>query len=268
VAIHPTAIVDRRAELDATVDVGPYAIVEAGSQLGPGVRLHAHAFIATGVTLAAGVQVYPFAVVGHHPQDLAWKQTPSYVTVGENTVIRESVTIHRGTPPESTTSIGRRCFLMACSHVGHNSAVGDDVKLANAALLAGWVQIGSGAFVSGGAVVHQFVRVGELVMLGGLCRATQDVPPYMLVFPHGVVGVNLIGLRRAGLAPAQRAEAQMAHRLLYRSGRPMKASLEDLAARVQTDVGRRIVEFMQAPSKRGYLRLRRAGEVFGVDEVS
>ena len=127
--IHPTAIIDKHAEIDPSAEIGPYAVVETGVKIGPGCKLWPHAYIAQGTTLAAQVRVYPFAVVGHYPQDLAWNETPSYTTVGEGTVIREHSAIHRGTPPETTTVVGKRCFIMSSGHVGHNCTVGDDVKI-------------------------------------------------------------------------------------------------------------------------------------------
>lgn len=251
-AIHPTAIVDKGAEIDPSAEIGAYAIVEPGAKIGPGVRLYPHAYVATGATLEAGVQVHPFAVVGHLPQDLAYTGAATYAVIGEGTIIREGASVHRGTAPGSTTIVGKRCFMMANSHVGHNCRVGDDVKMANCALLAGHVSVGSGAFLSGGAGVHQFVRIGELVMIGNSATILNDVPPFMMVITEGVVGPNVVGQRRAGISPAARQEIRHSHRLLYRMSLPFPRAVAEIVAMVKTDEGRRLAEFLQAPSKRGF----------------
>lgn len=248
--IHPTAIVDRHAELDPSAEVGAYAIIEPGAVLHAGVQIFPHAFIARGTTLRARAQVHPFAVVGHVPQDLAFKGEPSFADIGEGTIVREHVTIHRGTMPGSTTVVGRNCFFMSTSHVGHNCHVGDEVKLANGALLAGHVHVGARAFISGNSVVHQFVRIGELVMLGGSLRVVQDVVPFVLLGPDSV-GLNTIGMRRAGISSVERLELRECHRLLFRSGLMMPAAIERIAGLVRTESGKRLLEFLRAPSKRG-----------------
>lgn len=257
--IHPTAIVDKRAEIDDSVEIGAYAIVESGVKIAAGCRLFPHAYISQGTTLAERVTVHPFAVVGHHPQDLAWKETPSYTVIGAGSVLREHSTVHRGTPPETTTVVGKRCFLMSTAHIGHNCAVGDDVKLANSACAGGWVTIGDGCFLSAGAMIHQFVRIGKLCMVSGASRITNDLVPFMTVLPHGPIGPNVIGLRRAGLSAEARAEIRQAHRLLFRSGLLVKDALERLAATAKTQPAHELIEFLRAPSKRGIFRLRQSG---------
>lgn len=249
--LHPTAIIDRHAEIDPSAEVGAYAVVEAGVQIGPGCRIWHHACVCTGTTLAARVQVHPFAVVGHHPQDLAWKGEPSCTRVDEDTIIREHATVHRGTMPGSSTVIGRRCLIMATGHVGHNCVLGDEVKVANGALLSGHVQVGDRAFVSGNAVVHQFVRIGELAMIGGGIRVPGDVLPFMLMGPDGLMGPNTVGLRRAGFSAEQRTALREAFRLLFRSGLGFRAALERLAWQHPPDPLSRLVAFAQAPSRRG-----------------
>jgi UDP-N-acetylglucosamine acyltransferase len=253
-SIHSTAIIDRRAELDPSVEVGAYAIVEAGVRIGAGTRLHPHSYIAAGTTIGQRCQVFPFAVIGHLPQDIKHKGERSYTQIGDDNLIREHVTIHRGTEPESTTRVGNGSFLMAASHVGHNCQVGHGVIMANGALLAGVVSVGDNAFISGNAVVHQFCRVGERVMVGGCLRVTEDVPPFMLVGPLGVVGPNVVGLRRGGLSAAERLEIRRCYRIMYRSGVSVRQAIDRVAAEVQTEPGRRLAAFLQARTLRGYAR--------------
>ncbi len=252
--IHPTAVVDKHCEIDPSAEVGPYAIVEPRVTIGPGCRLFAHAYVSTGTTLGANVQVHPFAVVGHHPQDLAWSNTPSYTQVGDDTVVREHVTIHRGTKPESATVVGRRCFIMSTAHVGHNCVLGDDVKMANGVLLGGYVEIGDGSFISGHAMVHQFVRIGELAIVSGAERARCDVLPFLMCTGGGVIGPNVIGLRRAGFSPEARAEVRSIYKLLFRSGIGFRDAVARMPELIRTDAGRRMLEFASAPTKRGFMR--------------
>lgn len=263
--IHPTAVIDADAEVDSSAEVGPHVIIEAGVRVGPRCKLHGGAFLAAGAALGAEVQVYPYAVVGHHPQDLAWKNTPSYVTIGDGTVIREHATIHRGTPPESTTRVGKRCFFMAGSHVAHNCTVGDEVKLANFASLAGWVSVDDGTFVSAHVGIHQFVRIGRGCMLSGLTRISTDVPHFMAVAPAGVIGLNIVGLRRAGMPAADRLLLRKAYRLLYRSGLPLQEAVGQVESLGDSAALRAVVDFLRSPSKRGFLRFR--GRAAGAEEA-
>lgn len=250
--IHPTAIVDKKAEIDPTADIGPYVIIDGPVRIGAGTQVMAHAYLTGWTEIGRNCRIHPGAVIGHEPQDLAFKGLESYCRVGDETIIREIVTIHRGTEPGSATEIGWRCFLMAASHVAHNCKLGDDVKLANGVLLAGYVHVGSGSFLGGNAVVHQFVRIGELVMVSGLAGLSMDLPPYMMAAHRNqCVSINIVGLRRAGFSPEQIKEVRQAYRLLYRSGLTLGKALEQLVDSVTTDAGRRIVEFIRQPSKRG-----------------
>ncbi|TWT42025.1 Acyl-[acyl-carrier-protein]--UDP-N-acetylglucosamine O-acyltransferase [Phycisphaerae bacterium RAS1] len=262
-AIHVTAVVDRRAEIDPSAEVGAYAIIETGVKIGPETRIWPHAYISAGTTIGCRVQVHPHAVVGHHPQDFAWKGSPSYTQIGDETIIRECATVHRGTLADTTTVVGKRCFLMACSHVGHNCVLGDDVKIANGGLLSGYVSVGDKTFISGLSGVHQFVRIGELVMLSGGTRVVMDIPPFMIWGPHGVTGPNVIGLRRAGLTGEERLELRKCHHLLYRSGLHFREAVARVAEFVRFAPGKRLAAFLAEPSKRGIGGYRHAGRRVG-----
>jgi UDP-N-acetylglucosamine acyltransferase len=252
--IHPTAIVHPSAEIDPTAEIGAYCVIEAHTRIGPAVRLYPHAYISEYATIGRGCQIHPFAVVGHLPQDVAFKGEPSYTEIGEETIIREHACIHRGTTPGSTTKVGRGCFIMATSHVAHNCVVGDRVILIHGAMLGGYAAIGERAIIGGNAGVHQFVRIGELAMIAGYTRTTTDVPPFVMTTPAGIGGLNTLGLRRAGFSSAERLELRECHRLLYRSGLHFPQALERIAQMVATAPGRRLVEFLAAPTKRGYMR--------------
>jgi len=259
--IHPTAVVDVSAEIDPAAEIGAWVVIERNVRIGAGTRIYPHAYISEGTTLGQRCQIHPFAVVGHHPQDVKWTGEPSFTQVGDETIIREHATIHRGTLPGSTTVIGQRCFIMANGHVAHNAQVGNQVIIANGALISGHVQVGDRAFISGNVVVHQFVRIGELAMIGGGTRVGTDVPPFMTVIERNyLVGPNVVGLRRAGFSAAERHEIRRAYQLLCRSGLPFQQAVEQIAQMVRTAPGQRLVEFLRAPSRRGIMISRPSRE--------
>ena len=259
-SIHPTAIVDSKAEIDATAEVGPYVVIDGPVRIGAGTRVYPHAYLTGHTEIGANCRIHPGAVVGHEPQDLAYEGAETYCRIGDETIIREGATIHRGTGAGSATEVGKRCFIMAGAHVGHNCHIGDDVKITNGAMLGGHVQVGDGAFLSGNAGVHQFVRVGELVMVGGMQPLLMDAPPYFLVAKGRCAGINVVGLRRAGFTPEQRADVKLAYRILYRSGAPFREAVERMADEVTTEAGQRIVAFLRAPSRRGIVSATRDDE--------
>lgn len=253
--IHPTAIVDRRADIDRTAEIGPYCVIDAHVHVGPGCRLM-HGVYLTGWThLEPNCILHPGVVVGHEPQDVKYKGERSFCRVGEGTILREYVTIHRGTDPESTTTIGRNCFLLAASHVAHNCTLGDHVTLINAVLLAGHVKVSDRTTIGGGAGIHQFVRIGELSMIAGTARVTMDVPPFALIDAAGrVAGLNRVGIRRAGYTTAESNAVREAYRTLYRPGLGFRNAVAELAAAAEQSPApvQRLVEFLTTPSRRGF----------------
>jgi UDP-N-acetylglucosamine acyltransferase len=251
-AIHPTAIISPQARIDPTVDIGPYVIIEDEVTVGPYCRIYPHVFINGYTTIGAHNEIHAGAIIGDLPQDLAFKDCRSYVRIGDHNVIREGVTIHRGTTPETATEIGNHCYLMAFSHVAHNCRLADHIKLANGALLAGHVHVGEGSFISGMGLVHQFVRIGRLCMIAGGTRVIQDIPPFMMAWRESeVVGINRVGLKRAGVPSGEIMTLRAAYRLLFRSGQPFRKAFERLQADAASDLVRELIAFLQAPSKRG-----------------
>ncbi|MGE4618399.1 MAG: acyl-ACP--UDP-N-acetylglucosamine O-acyltransferase [Planctomycetota bacterium] len=219
--IHKTAVIDSDAQIASDVTVGPFAIIESGVILHPGAKVLGHAYLGPGTEVGAGSEIHMHAVIGHDPQDVAWNGEPSRVVIGERTVLREYVSVHRASRPGSETRIGNDCLLMVGAHVAHDCVVGDGAILANHCSLAGHAHVGAGAFLSANALVHQFCRIGRLVMLGGAAVAVQDIPPFLLSIGDRATirGVNVVGLRRAGFDSDLRRSIQDAHRILYRSGR-------------------------------------------------
>jgi UDP-N-acetylglucosamine acyltransferase len=234
-AIDPKASVHPDARLGRDVEVGPFALVGAQVELGDGCRIGPHAVVLPYTRLGVRNRVHAGAVLGDLPQDAAFDPaTVSHLVTGADCVFREGVTVHRGTKPGTDTRLGDRCLLMANSHVGHNGRLGDDVIMANGALLGGYVELQDRVFVSGNCVVHQFCRVGRLAMLSGLSAASKDVPPYCILdnsATNQVAGLNVVGMRRAGLGAAERLEVKQAFDLLYRSGLNTREALSALKQR-------------------------------------
>jgi UDP-N-acetylglucosamine acyltransferase len=228
-AIHPTAIVDPYARVGARVRIGAYSVVGGGAVLEDDVELGHHVVLEGRVLLGPRVRIGHGSILGGVPQDLKFKETtPSGVRIGAGTVLREHVTVHRATTPEGWTEIGREGLLMGLSHVAHDCRLGDHVIVINYAGITGHCQIGDRATVGGLTGMVPFTRVGACAYIGGMAKVNADVPPYMLVEgqPATVRAVNVIGLRRAGMPPAERRALQDAYRLLFRSGLATKRALE------------------------------------------
>ncbi len=261
-AIHPTAIISPKADLDSSVEVGPYAIIEDHVRLGPGTRVGPHAYLTGHTEMQRDNDIHFGAVIGHVPQDLKFDRScRSWLRVGCSNVFREYVTIHRGTEPESETRIGHHGFFMANAHVGHNCVVGNNVIVCNAALLAGHVHVGDRVFISGGAAVHQFIHIGWLAMISGNARITMDVPPFLTVAERNEVhGINLIGLKRAGISSQAQANIKALFKLVYRSGLATSAALAraDTDQLVNTPEGTDFIKFIRS-STNGICRAARPG---------
>jgi UDP-N-acetylglucosamine acyltransferase len=232
VDIHPAAFVDPKAKLGVDVTIGPGSLVGPDVTLGDGVRIDSHALVTGWTTLGAGCRVHHCAVVGGDPQDLKYTREPSYLTVGDRTVIREFATLHLATEPGATTRVGSDCLLMAYSHIAHNCVVGDRVIVANTVQFAGYVTVEDWAIVGGGTVVHQFTRIGAHAMIGGGTRIAQDVAPFVKLggSPPRLAGVNTIGLQRRGFAAPVVEAIQDAYRLFFRKGLTVTQAVERIRA--------------------------------------
>ena len=200
-----------------SVTIHPTALVDEGVHLGEGCVVHAYAVIKRGAILGDGVVVHSFAVIGDEPQDVHFESaTTTGVRIGARTVIREHVTVHRSTRPGSCTEIGDECLLMVGCHVGHDGRIGNHVAIANDALLAGHVHVGDHAFLGGGAVIHQFCRIGDSAMIGGGARISRDVPAFTMATERdGLIGLNLVGIRRRGFTGSAVRELKRAFHAVY-----------------------------------------------------
>lgn len=230
-AISKLAVVHRKAEIAEDVEIGPFCYVGPDVVIGPGTILHQGVSIVGHTRIGRRNVIHPNACIGTPPQDISYRDEPTQVVVGDDNVIRECVTIHRGTTKENgVTQVGNRCYLMACSHVAHDCVVGDNVIMGNNVLLGGHVHVESLANINGGAAIHPFTTVGRLAYVGGLTRIVQDVPPYMIVegHPSRVRGVNAVGMRRAGISEEVAEAMGKAFRRIYRRGRPQAEVLDEI----------------------------------------
>jgi UDP-N-acetylglucosamine acyltransferase len=218
--ISDRALVDPRAEIDTDVEIGPFCVIGPEVAIGRGTKLLNHVTLMGKVTLGQHNQLYPSVVVGGEPQDLSYRGEETQVVIGDYNVLRESVTVNRGTmKEEGVTSIGDRCFLMAGCHVAHDCRLGDRIVMANATLLGGHVHVHDDATISGGVAVHHFATIGSFSFISGLSRVLHDVPPFMLVegTPTRPRCVNLVALKRNDFPDDIIKALSEAHRLLYRA---------------------------------------------------
>ena len=251
--IHPTALVDPAAELAPDVSVGPFAIIEAGVTLGPGCVVGPHAHLLGLLTAGPNNHFHTGCVIGDTPQHLGYKGEPTSVEIGSGNTFREYVTIHRGMPDSrGVTLIGNDNFLMANSHVAHDCTVHNSTIFANSAVIGGHAEIFDRAFLSGNTCVHQFCRVGRAAMVGGTSSITLDLPPFWTIMDSNRVrGVNVIGMRRAGIPNEEIMGVRRLYKAINRSGLTIRAAVERSEA---TDghlpAVREVIEFIRS-SKRG-----------------
>ena len=250
--IHPSAVVEPGARLDSGVVVGPFCYVQSEVEIGAGTELISHVTVLAHASIGSDCRLHSGSVVADLPQDVAFSGEVSYVRIGDRCRIREGVTIHRGTESGSSTLVGDDCMLMANSHLAHNVRLGNGVMMANGVLLAGHADIGDGVFFGGAAMVHQFARVGRLAMVSGFTAAKKDVPPFCMTRAQtaGVMGLNAVGLRRAGVSSVDRLQLKRAFRLLYRSGLNASQALQRIEADLDSDLVRELIEFVRS-SERG-----------------
>jgi UDP-N-acetylglucosamine acyltransferase len=255
--IHSTAIIGNKAEIGDNVEIGPFSIIQNDVTIGSGTIIGPRVSVHSGTTIGEKCVIHDNAVIGNTPQDTSFQNTDSYVKIGKNCIIREGVTIHRGTTQGTSTLIGENCFLMVNSHVAHNVIIGNRVILVNGALLGGYVEVDDGAFISGNCIVHQFVKVGKLVLLGGGSATTADVPPFCITRTGGlnqVFGLNTIGLRRAGIDSEERKEIRRAFHVLYQSGYTHTEAKKQLKNKYSNWPANELWKFLER-SERGICKL-------------
>ncbi|GHB20169.1 acyl-ACP--UDP-N-acetylglucosamine O-acyltransferase [Salinicola rhizosphaerae] len=254
--IHPTAIVDPTAQLASDVEVGPFSVIgpdveiDAGSVIGP------HVVIKGPTRIGKRNRIFQFASVGEDCQDKKYAGESTRLEIGDDNVIRESVTLHRGTVQDrGVTTIGSRNLFMAYSHVGHDCVIGDDCILANQATLAGHVKLGNFAILGGLSAIHQFCHMGEHAMVGGCSAITKDVPAFIMVSgnPASPHGLNSIGLKRRGFSDEGVRALGEAYRLVYRKGLTLEQAVSEIESRFSLDETQRFLDSIKV-SQRGIIR--------------
>ena len=257
-SIHSMAIVDSKAEIADNVEIGPFCIIGPNVKIGAGTKLVSHCSITGNTTLGENNTLSQFVSLGSPPQDLDWKNAPSFLKIGSGNIFREGFTANVGTKPDSSTIIGNDCFFMINSHVAHNCKIGNNVILVNGALIAGYVELGDSCIMSGNTAIHQFCKAGRLSMLGGCTPVSRDIPPFMMCFSksNAVSGINIVGMKRNGISNESIKAIKEVHKIFFRSNLSVKQAMETL----QTDSNltnisevKEFIDFVSA-SKRGILK--------------
>lgn len=259
-AIHSTAVVDPKAELDSSVYVGPYAVIEAGVKIGADTRVEAHAVVSGPTTIGERNLIGSFAMIGGAPQDLSYKGEPTELIIGSDNQIREYASVHRGTPNgNEKTLIGDTNLLMAYTHVAHDCKIGNNVIMANVATLAGHVEVGDNASIGGLVAIHQYCRVGTFSYIGGISGLGLDVPPYVIIAGTRnrtrISGINKVGLRRNGFSRDTIKELDQAFRIIFRSPNLLMKDAIEIARNKfpNSDEIKILVRFFE-DSKRGVVK--------------
>lgn len=249
--IHPTAVIHPKAKLDSTVEVGPYAVIDENVELGARCRVGPHVYLTGWTSIGSDNQFFAGCVIGEAPQDLKYHGERTGLRIGDHNVFRENVTVHRSAKVDEETRMGSHCFLMANAHIGHNSRLGDGAIIANCTALGGYAAVGDKAFVSANCLIHQFTSVGTLALMRGGTAVSKDVPPYTIALgDNRISGLNIIGLRRAGMSPAERLELKRLYAMLFRRKGRLSVALTEARAHFSSLPAQTMIEFAAA-SKRG-----------------
>lgn len=254
--IHQFSSVNPDAKIASDVVVGPFTTIDANVEIGEGCRIGSNVTILPGARIGKNVTVFPGAVISAIPQDLKFKGEDTTAIIGDNCVIRECVTVNRGTAAKGRTVIGKNCLLMAYSHIAHDCILGDNIIISNASQIAGEVQIDDYAIIGGGSLIHQFCHIGTHIMMQGGALVNKDVPPYAMVGrePLCFTGLNVVGLRRRGFSAEKIAEINEIYRIIYDSGRNISEAVnyveESMPQTPERDI---IIDFVRK-GERGIVR--------------
>jgi UDP-N-acetylglucosamine acyltransferase len=256
VKIHPTAIIDERAEIGTGTTIGPYCVIGADVVLGENCWLQHHVTLCGPMRAGKRNRFYAYCSIGQQTQDLKYRGEPTYLEIGDENTFREFVTVNRSTTSEGKTRVGHRGNFLAYSHIGHDCQVGNEVVFSNNGTLAGHVHVGDNAVMGGLTAVHQFCRIGRFAITGGCSKIVQDVPPFMIADgnPAKIRGINLVGLERKDFPVESVKWIKEAFRLIYRSKYNTRQAIDAVRKELpQTEEIRQIVEFIEN-SERGIIR--------------
>jgi len=254
--IHPTAIVDKNAEIDASVEIGPYCVIQRNVIIKKGTKLLSHVVIQGRTEIGENCTISPFASLGGPPQDISYKEEDTSLFVGSNNIIKEYVTMNRGTiHGGGITKVGNNNFIMAYTHVAHDCMVGNNIIMANCATLAGHVEVSDSVIFAGLCAVHQFCRIGKHAFISGLTGVPKDVPPFMIAAGSRakLYGLNVVGLERHGFLKEEISKLKKAYRILFRSALPLTESLKIIKEELTGEHITELVDFIES-SKRGICR--------------
>ncbi|MGQ9615310.1 MAG: acyl-ACP--UDP-N-acetylglucosamine O-acyltransferase [Spirochaetota bacterium] len=260
-AVHPTALIDSKAEVGDDNEIGAYTIIEGNVKIGNRNKIGPHTIITGYTSIGDDNVIHGHVYIGNLPQDVSYKGGESYVRIGNKNIIREFTTIHRGTKEGTYTIIGNNNYLMVGCHVAHNCILGSNIIMVNCASLGGYVEVYDHAFISAFVTAHQFTRIGSYSICGFFTKVIKDIPPFMMIDgnPASVYGINVVGLKRKGFSPERRELLKKAYKLIYRSGLNLKSSLEELKKMSTTTVNelqrgdlQMLIDFING-SKRGLL---------------
>ena len=254
--IHSTAVVHPDAKIGQGVIIGPGAVIGENVSIGDGTKIGANVVVGGWTTIGQRCELYPGSAVGLEPQDLKFKGEKSFCNIGDETVIRECVTISRATGEGEETRIGNNCLFQACTHVAHNCIVGNNVIMSNCAGLAGHVIVEDRVVIGG---IAGIVKIGRNAMVGGMAKVVQDIPPYVIADgqPARVIGLNSVGLSRAGISEEVRHDLKQAFRIIYRSGFSLSRAIEEMEMQLNSSVEiENLLRFLRN-ADRGIMRLRR-----------
>ncbi len=257
--IHPTAVIDPQAKIGPGVKIGPYAVIGPNVEIGEGTEVMAHVVIDGWTKIGKYCRFFASASIGSEPQDLKFGGEKSFVIIGDYSVFREFVTVSRATGENEETRIGSHCLFQACTHVAHNCNVGNYVIMSNCAGLAGHVTIEDRVVIGGIAGVHQFVKVGRNSMIGGLAKVVQDIPPFVIADgqPARIVGLNSVGLSRAGISEEVRRNLKRAFRILYHSDLNLSQAIDEMEQELDSSVEvEHFLRFLR-DAERGICRARK-----------
>lgn len=255
--IHPTAAVHPDAKVDPSAVIGPFAVIDSAVEIGKDCVIGPHVHLTGSTRAGANNRFHAGCVIGDAPQDLKYGGEPTRLVIGDDNVFREHLTVHRSNNQKEATLIGSRNYLMAHSHVGHNCRIGDNVIIANGALLGGHVVVGDRAFISGNCLIHQFVRIGTLSLMQGGSAVSKDVPPFTIAAGvNEICGLNEVGLRRAGISVEARLELKRLYRELFLSGKGLRQALEGIVSEPMSGIVQTVADFISS-SNRGVCQHRR-----------
>ncbi len=252
VTIHPQSVVSEKASLDSGVEIGPFSVIEDNAVIGKNTKIGPHCLITGFTSIGRDCRIFKGAVLGSEPQDLKYKDCKSYVEIGEGNIIREFVTVNPGTDEGTKTVIGDNNLIMAYSHIAHNCKVGNNCILANAATLAGHVEIENKAVIGGIVAVHQFCRVGKLSIIGGCSKVVQDIPPFSMAdgHPAGVKSLNLVGLKRNGVSSESANLLKRALKVLFFENHTTSSAIEIIKKEIKiTQEIEYLLRFIQSSSR-------------------